>query len=717
MTTPLKTGKSTSDLETEGKKRELETGYYSMTVDYSNGEACMVFDQTPAGVTEDSETMADLSSNDFEIDISPTSGDDEDLMLKNRELECVVHDLKRENEMLKMKVSGLEEEVSRLKSTSENIPLPTLYVQLNTVRKQVSDLEKRNQELESENMELNLRLEKKDYGEIYCENQDGYEPNKSPLARRRSQPFSRTASTPVCQSVPSKLTKQQTLQTEEFEAAKLDFAEKLGKKEEMIEKLKEQLEASAEGLNGLGDGIDALEQRIEHQLTAYHAEVSEKFEGLLKTLADIQTCETDIDRRATAMQTEIQEMLKSYASEIEELNSKCQSLQEDKGQEVEELELMLENKTQNLEEAKHRMESMSEEEKRQEERITELENTIEELEFKISSMKTQRLVPDGLQGATESKELEAMRERISQLESSLSEEQKKNEALLKSRNESEGPSLSLHEEYSVEGLMRENKELKKELLEVSEKLVDVEEQNTSLKDELENHSDFFGQCLSLEEELEANKRINRGLVDHLNRRKKRNENLQKELDVIRQQIGELEGGRGRKRTKEHKAVMSNLMEEMILHEKRYEELDKILTGVQAERDGLLHEKASLNKMMHSLIKENKVATQALEKLRSEKPAAQERLEESKKEVTRLQAQLKVETLARKQAGKSDSTNAVGEDIMDRLVASQISIAEMDERMLKLRKELHKSVARNMYLISKSSRMEKQLQEKRSPKSP
>lgn len=362
------------------------------------------------------------------------------------------------------------------------------------------------------------------------------------------------------------------------------------------------------------------------------------------------------------------------------------------------------------------MESMSEDSKRHQEKITELENTIEELEFKISSMKTQRLVPDGLQGATQSKELDAMRERISQLESDLSEEQKKNEALQRTRDDSEGPPFLLTDAQqmrNMEEMEKENIELKKELLEVSEKLVDMEEQNTSLKDEIENHSDFFGQCLSLEEELEANKRINRGLVDHLNRRKKRNENLQKELDMIRQQIGELEGGRGRKRTKEHKAVMSNLMEEMILHEKRYEELDKILSGVQAERDGLLQEKASLNKMMHSLIKENKVATQALEKLRSEKPAAQERLEEAKKEATKLRAQLRVEAIARQHAGKNNPAAAVEEDIMSKLVTSQISIAEMDERIQKLRKELHKSVARNMYLVSKSSRMEKQLAEKRS----
>lgn len=711
MTTSSNPRKSGQELDGEDQK-QLETGFYSMTVGYSNGESCMVYDEPHAGVTEDSETMVDLSSNDFEIDISPMSGD-QDLICKNRELECVVHDLKRENEMLRMKVSDLEEEVSRLKSASESIPLPALYVQLNSVRKQVSDLEKINQDLESENTELVLKLERRDLGEIYTETQESCESGKIPLRRR--SPMPRASSSPVCQSVPSKLTKQQTLQTEEWEAAKMDFAEKLGHKEEMIQMLKEQLQASANGLDGLGDGIDALEKRIENQMTLYHSDVSQKFEELLNASTEIQTSESVIEKRATAMQFQISNMIKTYAAEIEQLNRQFQSLQDDKSQELEELELMLENKTQTLEETRNQMESMSDETKRQQEKITELENTIEELEFKISSMKTQRLVPDGLQGAAQSLELDAMRERISQLESSLSEEQKKNEALQKTRADSEETSFSVEDAQQareMEEMVKENKELKKELLEVSEKLVDMEEQNTSLKDELENHSDFFGQCLSLEEELQANKRINRGLVDHLNRRKKRNENLQKELDIIRQQIGELEGSRGRKRTKEHKAVMSNLMEEMIQHEKRYEELDKILSGVQAERDGLLQEKASLNKMMHSLIKENKVATQALEKLRSEKPAAQERLEDTRKEVTRLKAQLKVESLARRQAGKSDSSS-VEDDIMSKLVTAQISIAEMDERMMKLRKELHKSVARNMYLVSKSSRMEKQLAEKRS----
>lgn len=673
----------------------------------------MIYEEAPAGVTEDSETMIDLSSNDFEIDISPVSGD-QDLMCKNRELECVVHDLKRENEMLRMKISDLEAAATKLKAASESIPLPALYVQLNSVRKQVSDLEKINQDLESENTELALKLEKRDLGELYTDSQELCEPGKIPLSRRRS-PMPRASSSPVCQNVPTKLTKQQTLQTEEWEAAKMDFAEKLGHKEEMIQMLKEQLQASANGLDGLGDGIDALEKRIENQLTLYHSDVSQKFEDLLKASTEIQTSESVIEKRATAMQFQISNMIKTYAAEIEQLNTQCQRLQDDKSQELEELELMLDNKAQTLEETRNQMESMSAEATRQQEKMTELENTIEELEFKISSMKTQRLVPDGLQAAAQSLELEAMRERISHLEFSLSEEQNKNEALQKTRANSEETSFSVEDAQQareMEEMMKENRELKKELLEVSEKLVDMEEQNTSLKDELENHSDFFGQCLSLEEELQANKRINRGLVDHLNRRKKRNENLQKELDIIRQQIGELEGSRGRKRTKEHKAVMSNLMEEMIMHEKRYEELDKILSGVQAERDGLLQEKASLNKMMHSLIKENKVATQALEKLRSEKPAAQERLEDTRKEVTRLQAQLKVEAIARRQAGRSDSST-IEDDIMNKLVNAQISIAEMDERMMKLRKELHKSVARNMYLVSKSSRMEKQLAEKRS----
>lgn len=678
----------------------------------------MVYDEAHAGLTEDSETMVDLSSNDYEIDVSPESCDDEDLVLKNRELECCVHDLKRENEMLKMKASDLEAEVSRLKSnTGSSTPLPTLYVQLNAVRKQVSDLEKVNQDLEAENMELNLRLEKKDLGESSVDG-ESYEGSKiplSPLPRRRLQPLARSGSTPVCQSVPSKLTKQQTLQNEDWEAAKLDFTEKLMRKEEVIEKLREQLEASANRLSDLGDGIDALEKRFGMQLTSYHTEVTQKFESLLKAFSDIQTSEKELDQRASAMQFEIKEMLEAFSNDRDELNSRCQSLREEKANQIKELEDVLENKNQQLEEAKNQIDSMSEDAKRQQERMTELENTIEELEFKISSMKAEKLVPDGMHGVAESAELDAMREHISQLKTSLAEQQHKNDKLRRERDASQGfmfPVVPNAQDRETEELEKENKELKKELLEVSEKLVDLEEQNGSLKDEIENHSDFFGQCLSLEEELEANKRINRGLVDHLNRRKKRMESLQKELSTLRQQLGDLEGGRGRKRAKEHKAVMSNLMEEMLMHEKRYEELDKILVGVQAERDGLLQEKASLNKMMHSLIKENKVATQALEKLRSEKPAAQERLEEARVEITKLRAKLKVEVSARQHAGKSLAASAIEEDIMAKLVASQISMAEMDERLMKLRKELHKSVARNMYLTSKSTRLEKQLKEKR-----
>lgn len=114
-------------------------------------------------------------------------------------------------------------------------------------------------------------------------------------------------------------------------------------------------------------------------------------------------------------------------------------------------------------------------------------------------------------------------------------------------------------------------------------------------------------------------------------------------------------------------------------------------------------------MMHSLVKENKLATRALNKLKNEAPVMNEALEEARAEITKLKARLKVESFARQHSGKSHTSSEAEDDIMSKLVASQIALAEMDERMIKLRKELHRSVARNMYWATKINRLEKQLQ--------
>ena len=103
-----------------------------------------------------------------------------------------------------------------------------------------------------------------------------------------------------------------------------------------------------------------------------------------------------------------------------------------------------------------------------------------------------------------------------------------------------------------------------------------------------------------------------------------------------------------------------------------------------------------------------MATRALNKHKREDPVVKEELATAKAEIMKLQARLKVETLARQHSSKSHLSAELDEDIMSKLVSSQISLAEMDERMIKLRKELHKSVARNLYLTTKITRLEKQL---------
>lgn len=534
----------------------LQEEPFVLDVGYTTEVSCMSFGKGCEGLAEDSiETLVDFSSNECEIDISPFPGERDELLLQNKELACRMEELGVENETLRCKIRELEEEVSKLRSQTGNTPLPTLYVQLNTLRKEIAELEKRNQDLETENAELNIRLDKKGT-ETVCSEAESKPVRDSVRIPKPFKPtsFSRSASEPVDSVLTPKLKKQCSMRSESFEAAKLDFAEKLVKKEEMIQKLRKERDDCVNQVNELSAGIDGLETRFDLQLSTYQTEVMQKFENLIKSFKSIREREEEVDRTVGWFQNELSRMQKTFPDEIQRLSQSCQTLREEKDQEKEELEELLQHRTRNLEEAKKQIVSLSDEIKHQTEFVNELENTIDGLESKIASMKTQRLVSDGMHTVTSFKETDNLRERVVQLEEELAELRMTNETLLKEKDEAQEALFSptqAKEAKGIEDLNKENEELRNELLEVSEKLVAMEEQNDSLKEEIENQSDFFGQCLNLEEELEAQRRMNRGLEEQLNRRKKRIASLQAELGHLKQQLVDMESGFGsRKRSKE-----------------------------------------------------------------------------------------------------------------------------------------------------------------------
>ena len=482
-----------------------------------------------------SQSLIQLSDSEFEIDISPDRVSQEALETKNSELESQVEELEEENERLRVEAREMQAKMSKLKSDAANCTsLPTLYNQLSTARKETADLEKRCQELESENVELTLKLEKKE--PLGCVSDSVNQRTSRETLPNAVSPLKRAhtfAPSSVLESRPS-LT--QSIEKEDFERTKLDFAEKLVQKDEIIHKLKAERQESENLLNMLSAGIDGLETRFELQLSTYKAEVAQRFEQMLKTVQVLKRAEEDFGKNMMTVQAETSRILKTFPIEIQKLTAKCRSMEGDRHKERDEMEETLQHTSTNLEEAKKQISALSDENDRRANEIVEHENTIQELEFRIASMKTERLVSDGMHHGTAStsRELEAMRQHIEKLEASLADQQMMNETLLRQKDEAEEAYFAItavKDDHSVEELTKENRELRTELMEVSQRLVALEEQNDSLKNEMESQTDFFSQCLNLEEELEAQRRVNRSLEEHLGRRKKRIESLQSEISL------------------------------------------------------------------------------------------------------------------------------------------------------------------------------------------
>jgi len=145
-------------------------------------------------------------------------------------------------------------------------------------------------------------------------------------------------------------------------------------------------------------------------------------------------------------------------------------------------------------------------------------------------------------------EIDTLKAKVSKLEAELGEQTTLNEALLHKQEAHRDDRLEirgLREHESLEQLLKENTELRNELVEVSSKLVSIEDENDSMRCfefkhglltlyrcVAENQDDLLGRCLNLEEELQALRTINKDLEGNLSRKKKRMEKLQSKGYIV-----------------------------------------------------------------------------------------------------------------------------------------------------------------------------------------
>ena len=136
---------------------------------------------------------------------------------------------------------------------------------------------------------------------------------------------------------------------------------------------------------------------------------------------------------------------------------------------------------------------------------------------------------------------------------------------------------------------------------------------------------------------------------------------------------------------------------------------------------MLEEKSTQTKMVTSLTKENKSLSASLKKHQKQAVQLTTKLDETKAELTVLRERLQIKASNTNQ-GKSEDADleimqarkiSISNEtpiLVQELVRSKVSLAEMDEKLIKLRRDHHKALARNVMLSAKTSRLESLLRE-------
>eukprot|EP00210_Caulerpa_lentillifera_P005806 g5552.t1 len=606
--------------------------------------------------------------------------------MSNKELETLCSQLHKDNTTLVKTIAVLEQKVSDLDNKKElsNQPLPALYVQLDSTKKTLSNLEKQKHDLETQNMELVLRLEKSE--------------SSRDLEHEVHDPVPHTRVT-------------------ELENEKLILAEKLVKKDEDLLELQRKFNEQAKQLNTLEAGIDGVETRFDLQISKHINRMNQQLELLFQKAARFEVNEREAQQDVSKLRQDVSGALKSVPEGLRKMKGSLKSMMSKNDQEREEMEELLETKTRNLKEAKKQIMLLSENICTQNSEINELRSYVDDLETKIARLKTERLVPHNpvtfINTSPAAREIDTLKARISKLQSDLVEQRTLNETLLHKSELSrdsviEVRGLKEHENLEQQMLLKENSELRAELVDVSSRLVNMEAENDSMRFVAENQDDLLGRCLNLEEELQASRIINKDLEENLSRKKKRMEKLQSKKALQKMEDIDSRGFWTRRLPLDN---VSNQVDALVQADIRYEYLEEVLGSLRLERDALLQDKVSLNKTMHSLIKENKDLSKNLRRYKDSLANTEVDLERANIKIKKQQAEVQVYSLAHRHTKERGSYGAdINEEIVHKLISSQISLAEMDEKMIKLRRELHKAVAKSMFLMTRVNDLQKQRQQ-------
>lgn len=517
------------------------------------------------------------SSSDFEIVLDEDSPHQQDsksdtpVKQSLNETPCPPMDLQDENSSLKLSLSRLQQELaeSRNETNRANARVCTLVSDLASANRQLSEnlgktsMKKKELTSKSPNStQTGLCRQQSAYSE-YCDgaSKKSMMSNISGVASNRSSLksfVSRTSSIPAVVQDGGDLKNTQSLpKTDEFEAERLAFAEKLVQKEEVIAKLQKQVNFSTAQLRQLEAGIDGLETRFTREINIFKTESTKRYQSLFEQSLELISAETVSEKGLKDLKQELQKLNGAVRKEVRKLEQELDSsssVNKTLEEKIKSLDSDLELKIQMLNEAEkhstrliHELQVKTSENEEQTQRIHHLEDLLAAVKGELAEFKSRDLEHRG-----HLEELGSLNERVSGLEAGLADYESRNQDLFR-QLELAQRKLAMHDADALEQLEllnKENTNLKYQTLDLQEKLAETEQELVALKQdynvwvfinlfdrkEADDQAQAVGQCVQLEEQIQSLQKANQELELHLTRRKKHIDELQGDLKELKLKV-------------------------------------------------------------------------------------------------------------------------------------------------------------------------------------
>lgn len=413
--------------------------------------------------------------------------------------------------------------------------------------------------------------------------------------------------------------------------------ESLKEKDDIIENQREMLHSSTKQLMEMEASIDALETRFSREIAAFRLKVEQHEQRSLKKAESMLDTRDEIERGQSKMKKDLRKFGLTVQKDIQTLDN-----------------------------ALHQQTSLYTQSEQEKQAVTE--------RLDASNAK-----------------LEDLREQVRCLTAELSLNKSKSSSMQRSESHElprppkekvqMSPSFDSAQTSKcgkeMDALKRENVQLKREVFEIRERLIDLKEHSEELESQVYQQEEALNEAWSQQQELEL-----------LKMAKQDNEALlaarQKVITGLKQSLTHMQSiCQGKEASEDTK-----IFEEILAAHQRNEEMEKLLINTQSERDVRVKQMHKLEGTVRSMGKQSKEIVRATERLKKEQTDLKKTLNCKNSEIATLQTNLRVETLKRtssvNNSKKSHDDRELNEDLIKELLKSKVSLAEMSELVIQLR---------------------------------